>query len=63
MIPVEVENRIACHYFYRYLPEDIYLDLISLLIPYYLNNESEEEPSPDQMVKLAIKFLDKALDN
>lgn len=62
MIPIEVENRIACHYFYRYLPEHVYLDLISLLVPYYLDSE-EEEPPVDQMVKLAIKFLDEALEN
>lgn len=62
MIPAEVESRIACHYFYRYLPEDVYLELISLLLPYYLDNE-ETDPSADDMVKLAIKFLDEALEN
>lgn len=55
MIDDQVLQRIAAHYFYRHLPEEIYIELQELLIPYY----SDEEPHPleDEMVALAINFL------
>ena len=59
MIPIKVEIRIALFYFRRYLPEDIDLNLSSLLLPYYLDDE--EQPSADEMVGLAIKFLEQTL--
>ena len=59
MIPLEVENRIARYYFQRYLPEPIALELTYLLLPYYI---SETEPSDDEMVLLAIEFLEGALE-
>lgn len=59
MIPIEVETRIALFYFRRHLPEDIDLNLSSLLLPYYLDEENK--PSADEMVNLAIKFLEQAL--
>ena len=46
-------------YFRRHLPEDIDLNLSSLLLPYYLDEENK--PSADEMVNLAIKFLEQAL--
>jgi len=60
MIPEEVETRIAHYYFQRYLPEPIALDLSSLLVPYYMDDE--EQPSADQMVHLSIEFLEQALE-
>ena len=46
-------------YFRRYLPEDIDLNLSSLLLPYYI--EDEKQPSADEMVNLATKFLEQAM--
>ena len=60
MIPIEVENRIARYYFQRYLPEPIALELTHLLLPYYLD---EPEPPDDEMVLLAIEFLEEALED
>lgn len=60
MIPIEVETRIALYFFRRYLPEEIDLNLSSLLLPHYLYDE--EEPSADEMVRLAIRYLEKALE-
>lgn len=60
MIPLEVETQIALFYFRRYLPEDVDLNLASLLLPYYLDDE--EQPTADEMVNLAIKFLEQALE-
>lgn len=51
MIPNEVLQQIATHYFYRHLPEETIIELEELLIPYY------NEPLEDEMVELAIKFL------
>lgn len=59
MIPIEVEIRIALFNFRRYLPEDVDLNLSSLLLPYYLDDE--EQPSADEMVNLATKFLEQAM--
>ena len=59
MIPIEVETRIALVNFRRYLPEDVDLNLSSLLLPYYLDDE--EQPSADEMVNLATKFLEQAM--
>ncbi|SFK22423.1 hypothetical protein SAMN04488569_101644, partial [Marinilactibacillus piezotolerans] len=51
--------RIALHYFHRYLPSEVMEELEFLLLPYYLG---EEEPSADDMVKLAIACMDEALE-
>ena len=59
MIPIEVETHIALFNFRRYLPEDVDLNLSSLLLPYYLDDE--EQPSADEMVNLATKFLEQAM--
>ena len=59
MIPIEVETRIALFNFRRYLPEDVDLNLSSLLLHYYLDDE--EQPSADEMVNLATKFLEQAM--
>lgn len=59
MIPIEVETRIALFNLRRYLPEDVDLNLSSLLLPYYLDDE--EQPSADEMVNLATKFLEQAM--
>jgi len=59
MIPIEVETQIALFYFRRYLPEDVDLNLSSLLLPYYLDDE--EQPPADEMVLLATRFLEQAL--
>lgn len=63
MIPFDVEIRIALYFFRRYLPEEVDLNLSSILLPYYVFVEEEdEEPSADEMVRLAIEFLDEALE-
>ena len=62
MIPFDVEVRIALYFFRRYLPEEVDLNLSSLLLPYYVFSEEDEEPSADEMVRLAIGFLDEALE-
>lgn len=63
MIPGEVETRIALYYFRHYLPEDIQLEIASLLLPYYLDMvpDYEGEPTVDDMVKLATDYLYEAL--
>lgn len=63
MIPFDVEIRIALYFFRRYLPEEVDLNLSSILLPHYVFVEEEdEEPSADEMVRLAIEFLDEALE-
>ncbi|UUX35233.1 hypothetical protein [Fundicoccus culcitae] len=58
MISEEVENRIARYYFHRYLPTSIMEELESLLLPYFLE---KDEPSADEMVRLAISYIEKEL--
>lgn len=58
MIPIEVETRIALFNFRRYLPEDVDLNLSSLLLPYYLD---DEEPRLTKWLDLATKFLEQAM--
>lgn len=55
MIPKSVEDRIANYYFRRYFPDKIREELEDKLLPYYLE---DEEPSEDEMVKLAITIID-----
>lgn len=57
MISSEVEDRIARYYFQRYLPETIMSELEDRLLPFYLE---DEEPSADEMVKLAVDVIDSA---
>lgn len=59
MISSEVEDRIAHYYFQRYFPDEMMEELEELLLPFYLN---DEEPSVEDMVKLAIKYIDDALE-
>jgi len=58
MISQEIEDRIARYYFHRYLPDHIMVELESLLLPYFLE---EEEPSADDIVRMAVKYIDDAL--
>jgi len=58
MISQKVENRIAGYYFHRYLPTHIMEELESLLLPHFLE---DEEPSADEMVMMAVKYIDEAL--
>lgn len=58
MISEEVENRIARYYFHNYIPTKIGEELESLLLPYFLE---DDEPNPDEMVRLAINFINDAL--
>lgn len=60
MIPIDVENRIARYYFHNFLPYEVMGELESLLLPYYLE---DEEPSDDEMVQKAIKFIEKRLED
>lgn len=62
MIPFDVQIRIALYFFRRYLPEEVDLNLSSILLPYYVFVEEDETPSADEMVRLAIEFLDEALE-
>lgn len=55
MIPNEVLQRIAVHYFYRHLPEETFIELGELLIPHYLDEDNN--PLEDEMVELDIRFL------
>ncbi len=59
MIPSEVEDRIAHYYFQRYLPEKVMIELEEKLLSFYLE---DEEPSTDEMVKLALTIIDHALE-
>ena len=36
MISSEVEDRIARYFFHRYLPEDVRLEIVGKLLPFYL---------------------------
>ena len=58
MISEEVKNRIARYYFHNYIPTKIGEELESLLLPYFLE---DDEPNPDEMVKMAINFINDAL--
>lgn len=58
MISQEVENRIARYYFHRYLPTSVMDELESLLLPHF---SGDEEPSADEIVMIAIKYIDEAL--
>lgn len=52
MISSEVEDRIARYFFHQYLPEDVRLEIVGTLLPFYLIDDDEDEPSADEMVKL-----------
>lgn len=58
MISEEVEKRIALYYFHRYLPPLVMEELEALLLPYYLE---DKEPPTDDMVQLAIQYMEEAL--
>jgi len=58
MISEEVENRIARYYFHNYIPTKIGEEFESLLLPYFLE---DDEPDPDEMVRMAISFINDAL--
>lgn len=45
MISSEVEDRIARYFFHRYLPEDVRLEIVGTLLPFYLIDDDEDEPS------------------
>jgi len=62
MISSEVEDRIARYFFHRYLPEDVRLEIVGKLLPFYLTDDEEDEPSADEMVKLAIDIIDSQLE-
>ena len=36
MISSEVEDRIARYFFHQYLPEDVRLEIVGKLLPFYL---------------------------
>lgn len=60
MNPIEVENRIALYYFHHFLPRPIMEELEALLVSFYLE---DVEPSADEVIRQAISFIDKALEN
>ena len=62
MISSEVEDRIARYFFHRYLPEDVRLEIVGKLLPFYLIDDDEDESSADEMVKLAIDIIDSQLE-
>ena len=63
MISSEVEDRIARYFFHQYLPEDVRLEIVGTLLPFYLtDDDDEDEPSADEMVKLAIDIIDSQLE-
>ena len=62
MISSEVEDRIARYFFHRYLPEDVRLEIVGTLLPFYLIDDDEDEPPADEMVKLAIDIIDSQLE-
>lgn len=62
MISSEVEDRIARYFFHRYLPEDVRLEIVGKLLSFYLIDDNEDEPSADEMVKLAIDIIDSQLE-
>ena len=62
MISSEVEDRIARYFFHRYLPEDVRLEIVGKLLPFNLIDDDEDEPSADEMVKLAIDIIDSQLE-
>jgi hypothetical protein len=45
MISSEVEDRIARYFFHQYLPEDVRLEIVGTLLPFYLIDDDEDEPS------------------
>ncbi|MGP7817391.1 hypothetical protein [Niallia sp. 01092] len=62
MIPTEVENRIARYFFHMYLPDEIRMEVEDRLLPSCIWNE-EENLDQDELVRWAIKIIDKQLEN
>ena len=62
MISSEVEDRIARYFFHRYLPEDVRLEIVGKLLPFYLIDDDEDKTAADEMVKLAIEIIDSQLE-
>ncbi|WP_010530085.1 hypothetical protein [Lentibacillus jeotgali] len=60
MIPEEIENRIAKYFFHRYLPEEVRIEVESRLLPSCIWIE-EEDLDCDELVRLAIRIIDKQL--
>lgn len=58
MISEEVENRITRYYFHNNISTRIGEILESLLLPYFLE---DDEPDPDEMVRMTINFINDAL--
>lgn len=60
MIPPEVENRIAKHFFHVYLPEEVMLKIEEKLLDSCIWVE-DEELDHDELVNYAIDIIDEQL--
>jgi transposase len=60
MISERVENEIACWFFHKYLPEPVMDELISTLLPHFLEDEA---PPTEEMIKIGIELISNQLDH
>ncbi|WP_203249343.1 hypothetical protein [Sporosarcina beigongshangi] len=62
MIPTEIENRIAKHFFHMYLPEKVMTEIENRLLSACIWEE-EEHLNHDNLVRWAIEIIDKQLED
>lgn len=62
MIPIEVENRIAKHFFHTYLPDEVMMEVENRLLPHCVWCE-EENLDHNELVRWAIEIIDRELEN
>ncbi|WP_010197285.1 hypothetical protein [Bacillus sp. m3-13] len=62
MIPIEVENRIAKHFFHHFLPEEVMEEIIDLLLPLYLELNEDDMLDADELVRQAVLIIESRLE-
>jgi hypothetical protein len=62
MIPIEVENRIAKHFFHHFLPEEVMEQIIELLLPLCLEVNEDDELDGDVLVRQAVLIIESRLE-
>lgn len=62
MIPIEVENRIAKHFFHHFLPEEVMEQIIELLLPICLGINEDDMLDADELVRQAVLIIESRLE-
>lgn len=60
MMPEEVENRIAKHFFHYYLPDDVMTKIVDKLLPPCIFTQ-DEDLDVDELVRWAIEIIEEQL--